>query len=250
MYIDRWQGKIDAYVDAELPEDEMDEMNVHLRNCRLCASDWLVRVQLKRVIQTAGKRFSPSSGLRERIQKQLRKKTSKVGLWTWMPRLAVAAAVLIFGVLIFHRWSSDQQGQMLAELADLHVTTLASSNPVDVVSSDRQTVKPWFEGKLPFTFELPELGNSPFTLVGGRLSYIFQMPGAQLIFGIGNHRVSVFIFQNRVDRRFSENEILSRQLTFNVEAWGYDGLRYVAIGDASPDDIAKLCNLLRSAAKT
>ena len=153
-------------------------------------------------------------------------------------------------LLIFHRWSSDQQGQMLAELADLHVSTLASSNPVDIVSSDRHTVKPWFEGKLPFTFDLPELANSPFILVGGRLSYISQMPGAQLIYANGNRRVSIFIFQNQVGRRLSERELLSKQWAFNVESWRYDGLSYVAIGDASPEDIGKLCNLLRRASKT
>ena len=95
MYIDRWQGKIDGYVDAELPIDEMEAMNVHLSHCRSCTSDWLARIQLKRAIQIAGKRFSASSDLRERIQKRLYKKR-RIGLRTWMPRLAVAAAVLIF----------------------------------------------------------------------------------------------------------------------------------------------------------
>ncbi len=50
----------------------------------------------------------------------------------------------------------------LAELTDLHVATLASSSPVDVVSTDRHTVKPWFAGKIPFTFNLPELAGTPF----------------------------------------------------------------------------------------
>jgi len=47
---------------------------------------------------------------------------------------------------------------------------LASPNTVDVASSDRHTVKPWFQGKIPFTFNLPELQNTEFTLVGGRIA--------------------------------------------------------------------------------
>ena len=47
----------------------------------------------------------------------------------------------------------------LSEVADLHVATLASASPVDVVSTDRHTVKPWFQGRIPFTFNLPELAG-------------------------------------------------------------------------------------------
>ena len=56
-------------------------------------------------------------------------------------------------------------------IADLHVETLASSSPVDVISTDRQMVKPWFQGKIPFAFNLPELQNSEFSLLAGRMTY-------------------------------------------------------------------------------
>ena len=65
---------------------------------------------------------------------------------------AACAAILlvIFGSMVWMRQSQRQQ--LVGELTDLHVATLASANRVDVVSSDRHTVKPWFQGKLPFTF--------------------------------------------------------------------------------------------------
>jgi hypothetical protein len=34
------------------------------------------------------------------------------------------------------------RNQVFSEIADLHVATLASSSPVDVISTDRHTVKP------------------------------------------------------------------------------------------------------------
>ncbi len=68
------------------------------------------------------------------------------------------SVAVVFLVLVY-RSSSVRQDQALAELADLHVATMASGTPVDVVSTDRHTVKPWFQGKIPFTFNLPELGN-------------------------------------------------------------------------------------------
>ena len=59
---------------------------------------------------------------------------------------------------------------------------LSSPNPVDVISDDRHTVKPWFQGKLPFTFNLPELAGSNFTLIGGTLkrSSIATLVGSAL----------------------------------------------------------------------
>lgn len=52
--------------------------------------------------------------------------------------------VVTLGFIALLRWSSPQEDWAFSELADLHAATLASSNPVDVISSDRHTVKPWF----------------------------------------------------------------------------------------------------------
>jgi anti-sigma factor RsiW len=134
----------------------------------------------------------------------------------------------------------------VSELADLHVATLASSNPVDVVSSDRHTVKPWFQGKIPFTFNLPELAGSPFVLVGARISYLNQAPGAELIFRLRQHQISVFIVQDRAVRTVLPKEMARTELSFNVQSWSRNGLRYFVIGDASADDVDKLSSLLKS----
>jgi anti-sigma factor RsiW len=130
-------------------------------------------------------------------------------------------------------------------LVDLHVATLASDNPVDVVSTDRHTVKPWFQGKLPFTFNLPELQSSPFKLLGGRVAYFQHNPGAQLLFEVRSHKLSVFVFQ---DRPGATPPRTAREMAFNSETWSAGGLRYVVIGDAGPADIHQLSELLRAAA--
>jgi anti-sigma factor RsiW len=117
-----------------------------------------------------------------------------------------------------------------------------------VVSSDRHTVKPWFQGKLPFTFNLPDLETSPFKLIGGRLTYFQQSPGAQLLFDVGKHRISVFILQNRAELgRLNSGSSISKQLAFNTETWAEGGLWYFVVGDASPSDVHDLSELLRSA---
>jgi anti-sigma factor RsiW len=165
-----------------------------------------------------------------------------------MAAAALAVGIVLIVVALTLGIQHTERGHALAELVDLHVATLASANPVDVISTDRHTVKPWFQGKLPFTFNLPELQNSSFKLLGGKVTYFEHSPGAQLLFQIRNHQLSVFIFQNRQETiPLSTGIATARELAFNVEAWSEGGLRYVVIGDASPADVHELGELMRSA---
>jgi anti-sigma factor RsiW len=117
-----------------------------------------------------------------------------------------------------------------------------------VVSTDRHTVKPWFAGKLPFTFNLPELESSPFQLVGGRVAYFEQSPGAQLLFQVRKHQLSVFIFSERsLATHLSAANLVEHKLDFTIQTWSQNGLRYFVISDASPADVAALSDLLKRA---
>ena len=142
----------------------------------------------------------------------------------------------------------SERAQTFSELADLHVAALAGSNPVDVVSTDRHTVKPWFAGKIPFAFDLPELQNSEFSLVGGRVTYLGQEPGAELIYRFRKHEISVFIFQEgAAGQALPSDSGPQKRVSFTVETWSAGGLRYFVLGDAGAEDIAKLASLFKQA---
>jgi len=246
-----WNAKLDRYLDSELPDAELTEMEAHLRACPSCAADALSRLQLKRVNQAVGRRFSPSPEFRLKIEQSVSAPQRRPWMVRWAPAFAAAAALVLVLISVGVWLQHSRSEQALDELADLHVSTLASANPVDVLSTDRHTVKPWFQGKLPFSFNLPELQGSPFKLLGGRLTYFQQNPGAQLLFEVGKHRISVFIFQNRAElSRLNSESSLSRKLAFSSETWTEGGLRYFIVGDASPSDIHGLSELLRSAAQS
>ena len=251
MSCDDWRANLDRYVDSELSGGELEELQAHLVGCAVCAADALSRLQLKRTTQAAGRRYRPSPEFRLKIEEKVGERKAPGRVRRWMPAFAAAAALLLM-LVSAELWLQRSRGeQALGELADLHVATLASANPVDVVSTDRHTVKPWFQGKLPFTFDLPELGNSPFKLVGGRLTYFQQNPGAQLLFAVRKHQISVFIFQNRAEAsRLSSGYSLSSKLAFNSETWTEGGLRFFAVGDCSPSDIRDLRELLKSAGQS
>lgn len=246
--MDSWTAKLDTYLDGELPAPEMRDLDSHMRTCPDCATELMHRVQLRRSVQSAGRRYQAPPELRQRVQKRMAG-GSRASAWRiWSTAAAVMATILIAGMVFSYLGRQRMQTQhTFSELADLHVATLASSNPVDVVSSDRHTVKPWFQGKLPFTFNLPELQNSGFTLLGGRVTYMGQSPGAHLIYQVRKHEISVFIFQ---DGRNLPDFGVRKEISFNVMSWSEAGLRYFVIGDASPEDLQKLAELLKHAARS
>jgi anti-sigma factor RsiW len=241
MSCGRWQEKIDAYIDAEMPEAEARELETHLQTCNSCSSEALARSELKRSIHLAGKAFAPDPEFRRRIQEGIAAKPVRRA-WYWVPAVAfIGAAVIliVLGPLLLRR--DSQRERVLSELTDLHVTTLASANRVDVVSSDKHTVKPWFQGKLPFTFNLPELQGSPFELVGGKLTYIDQDPAAELLYTVRQHVLSVFILKDspELDRAIEDVKLMHK-LSFNIESWSAAGLRYFIITDAGNSDVDDL----------
>jgi anti-sigma factor RsiW len=248
MVCEFWKSQLDTYLDGELPEEEARNFDAHVRSCSSCSADALSRVQMKRAIHIAGKRFTPNAEFRRRTQESIALKPRRGFRLGWIFAAATAIVVLVAGVLTSHYLGTlSARDHIFSEIADLHVATLASSSPVDVLSTDRHTVKPWFQGKIPFAFNLPELQNTDFTLVGGRMTYLEQTPGAQLIYDVRKHHISVFIFPDGALRANLDGESISRKnLPFNMETWSQGGLRYFVIGDASAADLDNLAKLFRS----
>jgi anti-sigma factor RsiW len=242
-----WEAKLDRYADCELPEQEFDEMRAHLLTCASCAAGALGRVETKAMVRAAGRRFRPSPEIRRRVERSI-----AAPRWNWVARWTpvFAAAVLLIaagiGLLWLDRSRADQQA--LSELADLHISTLASANRVDVQSSDRHTVKPWFQGKIPFTFNLPELKDTPFQMIGGRVMYFHQSPGAQLLFAEGKHEISVFLFQDRGPVTRLRRGRSGDGLTFRSETGSASGVRYLIIGDVAQRELHRLSELFKAAA--
>ncbi len=250
MGCDTWSEKLDLYLDGELASADAASLSEHMRGCAACAADGLERVQLKRAIANAGRRFEPSAEFRKRISTTVVTKRSQSS--NWFMNLLVAPAILVLlislGVSTYVSRQSARRQRVYSELADLHVSALASSTPVDVVSTDRHTVKPWFQGRIPFSFNLPELQGSDFSLVGGRVTYLAQTPGAHLIYQLRKHQLSVFIFQDRGDETATvPSSGAVHTQSFNIESWNQNGLRYFVVGDVNAEDIEALTKLLKAA---
>ena len=141
---------------------------------------------------------------------------------------------------------SAQPGFVSYEFVDCGEKALAymAANPVDVISSNKHVVKPWYQGKLPFTFNPPEAAADPsFVLIGGRLVYAQHSPGAELVYQVRQHKISVFIFQ----ARDVHGAPAAGDHAFTVSGWQQGGLQYYIVTDAAREDADRLRSLLEEA---
>jgi anti-sigma factor RsiW len=234
-----------TYLDGELSAEQERSLQEHLRNCPECVAEIAAQVRLRRAMKPAAMRFAPSAEFRSKVHLQVTPKRRPGLRWLWPA--AVAALALMIVALVWTR-QSTLRNQAFREVADLHVSDLASANPYDVVSSDRHTVKPWFQGRIPFAFNVPEFSGSEFTLLGGRLVYMHQQPAAQLVVGTGRHKISVLILQesSEVGSRLPFSGGVAVRDSFNVETWGTNGIRFYVIGDAEQGAIHRLAQALQT----
>ena len=238
---------LSALVDGALTGDELVRVNEHLAGCAECTASALAESLLKSATARAGQRYAPSASLRERME-LLAAQPAKPAVSAPMPArsfhpsvwIAVAAMLLLFvGLFPFGRSPRTESEGLVTEACDQHIAMLAANAPPEVISSDRHTVKPWFQGKLPFSFNLPQDLPGDVTLDGANLTYLHSQPTAQLLYSIGKHRVSVFV-QQRANGSVA-NGTLGDHAGFHLAGFHTADLDVVGVSDV---DAARLSDLM------
>jgi anti-sigma factor RsiW len=253
---------LNALADGELSANQLASANDHLAKCPACTSSALYQSLLKSATARAGQRYTLSPQLQERLARLTRQEENPSTSWSsrralqpmWGPGFAgwatAFALLLILGsVFVLERsvrrnaMASSEFAALVTEVSDQHVSTLASNAPPQVLSSDRHTVKPWFQGKLPFSFNLPENLPSDTRLEGANLTYLHNEPAALLLYSVGKHRVSVFVRERRGVNL--SQAISADHAGFHVAGFSTNDLEVVAVSDVDPARLSELLNALR-----
>ncbi len=134
---------------------------------------------------------------------------------------------------------------LVHDLVAAHVRALLPGHGPDVLSSDHHTVKPWFTGRLDYAPWVEDLAAQGFPLRGGRIDFIAGQRVAVLIYQRGLHTIDVLVAPpglgcDRLARTVAEG--------YNVFAWTAQGQGFVAISDASLDELEALGDAARGQA--
>jgi anti-sigma factor RsiW len=215
---------VERFADGEASPEKQ-----HLRECAPCANAVLTAVRMKRAVREAMDVGRAPAQLRARLAKQ----SSRRSALPW----SIAAAAVIAAIVVSSAFLLRKPSQpALPELVDMHVTMLAGGNPVDVVSTDRHTVKPWFEGRVPFAVPVPDLSSTSFRLIGGRVVYWHGNQAAYLLIGKSAHRISLFVFR----QESAPTTLGQSPPTVSTLSWQDGGIIFVAVADVPPGDLAPL----------
>ena len=262
---------LNALADGELSAEELAQANEHLAACPKCTTSALEASLLKRATARAGQRYAPPADLRERMVQRMAQEAATAqstaaqegpqsvgaqvgprrwGFGSW--GLAAAALLLVYAsiFLLPHRGGRDlvaaaDYSALVTEVSDQHIAMLAANAPPEVISTDRHTVKPWFQGRIPFSFNLPQNLPDDTTLDGANLTYLRNQPTAQLLYSVGKHRVSVFLRQQTVsaDGALSPADYQG----FHVTGFRAGGLEAVAVSDVEEARLEELVGRIKAA---
>lgn len=228
-------AELDLLLDAEAPVEARAELEAHLAACQQCAADMLPRLQLKKLTAGAGMHYHPSPDFARRI---LAVTAPRRPRRYWLPVFATAAACLLLAVLFFTTHQPAPQQQALSrEFLDQHIAMLGAGAQPQILSSSKHVVRPWFQGKLPFAFNMPDTLPPETELIGANLSYIHGKPVADLIFKIRQHYVSVFVSQRD---SASVVEVPGADAGFHLRAASTPQLDILAVSDVASADLDAL----------
>lgn len=154
--------------------------------------------------------------------------------------LGLACAVIVLPVA----QRLNLNGGMDAELVTDHVRALRTGPLTQVVSTDRHTVKPWFQGRIDYAPPVFDFVAEGFPLRGGRIEHVRGNVVATLAYSRDLHQIDLFVWPS--DARTSPVRSVNRG--FNVLHWADGSMQYWAVSDVEAAELERLAQLWQARA--
>ena len=223
-----------------LADDELDAGNVlaleaHVAACPGCAAELAAIREVKARLKAAPGGYAAPQSLLDRLDAALddaeapppspRRPRLRIEAWALGGAgAAIAASIALLAVI-------PSGASLQSQLVDAQARSLEAQHLVDVQTSDRHTVKPWFNGKIDFAPPVVDLAPQGYPLVGGRLDRIDGRRVAALVFHRQAHVINLFIWPGDAPA----DPLMQQKDGYNLVRWGRGGMVFWAVSDCDPD---------------
>ncbi len=248
---------IQADLDGELDAAATAVLTAHVAECPGCLEEQQELSRLSALLRAEAPRHAAPAALREHMEAQLlpRRATPPPpsGFRRLRPLLpfgagaAIAGAALAASLMLVllppsPRGAADEEVE--AQLVISHIRALQPGHLTDVLSTDKHTVKPWFNGRIDYAPPVRDFAQQGFPLIGGRLDYVGGRAVAVLVYAHGGHKIDVYVWPDRDAKR----ETPEVKQGYNLVYWTDHGMQCVAVSDLEPGLLAAFVRLWTTAA--
>ena len=232
---------VDAYVDRELSARESAEFELALEACPQCRRRLDEARALSGLLGELPEDRAPDL-LRARIERELRaiSGASAPGRARTMPQwtkgLAMAASLLVAVSIGWLGGTLTGRGVGDEELVSTYLRVASSEHPVDVASTDRHTVKPWFAGRIDYSPPVHDLTGDGFPLEGGRVDVVAGRKVSVLVYRHNQHRAALSLWPATAAGNTPPK--VTEYNGFTLAEWRHDGFEMHAVSDMAPSEMA------------
>jgi anti-sigma factor RsiW len=240
-----------AYVDGELDTPAALALERRIAADPQLAAELLRLQALRSALGQHVSKDIASDELRARIARIGQPARPAARSFDWR---AMAASVLVAsflassGTFYAQKWTAANDDVAVAVAG--HRRALLAAQYVDVVSSDRHTVKPWFNSKLAISPAVVDLAMDGFPLLGGRVDLVHGQPVPVLVYRKREHFISVFTVPDSTRQSDEAAPHLDIKDGYNVLEWQGAGFSYLAVSDMELQELQGFVGLWRKALKT
>jgi anti-sigma factor RsiW len=217
-----------ALADGELDAGNTLALEAHVATCAGCAADLAAIREVKARLAATPAGYQAPASLLARLDAAIEAETAppprrRLAPATWVMSGAMGALAASLALVVLLPSGASLQSQ----LVDAQARSLEAQHLVDVQTSDRHTVKPWFNGKVDFAPPVVDLAPQGFPLVGGRLDRVDGRRVAALVFHHGAHVINLFAWPGDAPAAAT----LEHREGYSLVRWGRGGLTFWAVSD-------------------
>jgi anti-sigma factor RsiW len=235
---------VHAYLDGELDPANTIAVGQEIeRNPRL-ARELASASALQRALREHFPLQPVPPALRARIDAAIGRSSRRLRP-SWATLAAsVLVAMTLSSVSTFLLLRAPAGDAVLTEVVDSHMRSLIAAAPLDVTSSERHVVKPWFNGRIPQAPRVIDLKADEFPLIGARIDVIARTPVPTLVYKRRLHTISLVALPASRPIQTSSGR---SENGFNVVHWIDGETSYVATSDLNAAELNTFAKLFRAA---